>query len=82
MPNYDPNELAQVLVQRGGYNPTDAANISTTSRGAELAREFKISSYQPTQQDFFQEQTRLRQEAIKPAITSLEASLPEICQKY
>src|SRR3990167_10596777 len=37
------NSLAQALVQRGGYNPTDAINASTGPRAAELAREFGVS---------------------------------------
>lgn len=37
------NPLAQALVQRGGYNPTDAQNASTGPRAQELAREFGVS---------------------------------------
>lgn len=37
------NPLAQALVQRGGYNQTDAINASQGPRAAELAREFGVS---------------------------------------
>lgn len=34
--------LAQALIDRGGYNPVDAANAAKGPRAAELAREFKV----------------------------------------
>lgn len=36
--------LEQVLIQKGGYNPTDAKNAAMGPRAAELAKEFGVSS--------------------------------------
>lgn len=42
MASFDPNTLANTLVSRGGYNPTDAANAARGARAQELAREFGV----------------------------------------
>lgn len=39
---FNPDDLARVLVERGGYNWTDARNAATGPRAQELAREFGI----------------------------------------
>ena len=38
--SFNPDQLAQALVQKGGYNPTDAQNAARGGRASELAREF------------------------------------------
>ena len=84
------NELAQALVSRGGYNPTDAANASRGPRAAELAREFlgaNTSQSTPSgatttpQTDIAgiaRQFLQLQQEANKPAVSSLQTQVPEI----
>lgn len=44
MANFNPDELARILVQRGGYNPTDARNAAYNKGGnaESLAREFGL----------------------------------------
>lgn len=45
----NPDQLAQALVQRGGYNPTDAANAARGPRAQELAKEFGVGQSTPQQ---------------------------------
>lgn len=40
----DQNALAQVLISKGGYNPTDAMSAARGPRAAELAREFGVAT--------------------------------------
>lgn len=82
--------LADALVQRGGYNPTDAANAEKGPRAAELSREFLggsssgggsgFSSVNP--QDTIRAAIDAMKEANKPAVESLQASIPEVQSKY
>jgi hypothetical protein len=37
------SDLAKVLVEKGGYNPVDAANAANGPRASELAKEFGVS---------------------------------------
>lgn len=87
--------LADALVQKGGYNPTDAANAEKGPRAAELAREFlgsssgggssysSSSSYNPADfQQAVQQAQQMLTQAKQPAIASLEASRPEIQAGY
>jgi len=39
-----PQELANILVSKGGYNPTDALNAARGVRAGELAKEFGVGS--------------------------------------
>ena len=94
----DANQLAQILVQRGGYNPTDAANAAKGPRAQELAREFGIS--QPSQQPtgvtqapqatpqpvdinaIARQMQQLQTEAAQPAIKTLEAGRQPLKERY
>ena len=94
----DVNQLAQILVQRGGYNPTDAANAAKGPRAQELAREFGIS--QPSQQPsgvttapqttsqpvdinaIARQMQQLQTEAAQPAIKTLEAGRQPLKERY
>ena len=92
MANYSTDELANALVQRGGYNPTDARNaaMNTGGRADELAREFlgissggsgggsgQSSSLQ-NPIDLARQFQQFNVEANQPAIQSLQAGIPEI----
>src|SRR3990167_10597124 len=87
----EPTSKADLLrLGFGGYAGwTDEAAIMADYRatGGQGKRDISASQaagYNPpmTQQDIYEQQLRLRQEANKPAVASYEASLPEITQKY
>ena len=91
----DPNTLAQELIKRGGYNPTDAANSARGPRAAELAKEFGLStpstpsptSFQTGQSSFDPIATArqiqgFQQEANKPVVASLEAQKAPLKDRY
>lgn len=87
----NPDQLAQVLVSKGGYNPADAANAAKGPRAAELAKEFGLgssNSVTPAQgqtsdiASIARQIASLQSEANKPAIESLNAQIPEIQKGY
>lgn len=80
--------LADALVQRGGYNQADALNAEKGPRASELAREFGANSSTGSNTggsnltNYFNQQNQLQQQAIQPAIQSLQSSIPNIQQNY
>ena len=83
--------LADALINKGGYNPTDALNAESGPRAAELTREFLgggssgssgvssggSSGSGGSLEDYFASQQQLQTQANAPAIQSLQAGIPQ-----
>lgn len=82
--------LADALVSKGGYNSIDAQNAENGPRAAELSREFLGSSSSSSSGNFksidpgetIRAAISAMQEVNKPAVDSLQASIPETQAKY
>lgn len=79
-PYYDPGELAQALI-KGGMSSSPAFDASHGSNADELAKQYGV--YNSGGNSAYQKyQGKARQDAIAPAVQSLQASIPETQQKF